>query len=579
MHVPGRQQRFTATASWTLLGVLLVALLAAALIHDRSGRRRFAAGEATTIMQAESLLFDFDLAYERADHDRFAARWQGAPSDLELVSGSDGKRITFDRPFVYAVLLAPVLAALPRNGFAVLDVLLLAAAAVLSARAIGRTVAAAPLLVAVLIFASVTFAHVFFARGDVFSLALLVAAVALVVDRPPGSPRAWAGAGALLAIAAAGEPLLAVVPLALLVAAGSADGHRDRRALIAGFAVSWALLVVVRVASGGGMVHGFDAVAFRFTPATGFPLVDFPAAEWPQAIRELRAFHRPSPPLAWGLDLGLLWANVRYLLFGRSLGLVPYFLPLLLLPLYAGRDRVRRAVLAAAGLFLLASLLLRPFDLAAAGGPGALANRAFLPLYGALWLVIARPRHGGLAVAAAALAAPFMLPVWGAPGDGPVDASGVPRHVSPAAARWLPYETSQRQLAAAPFSEHRGLWLRPLSTSVWVEEHKDRLAIDGAARGELLVASVIELAVLRLDFGADAPSELEVAGSEVMERLLDPGGGIGFRLRAEPVAHHPLWWTAERMWLYRLAIQLPDATPGAHTFRITGERWTDGADP
>ena len=55
-----------------------------------------------------------------------------------------------------------------------------------------------------------------------------------------------------------------------------------------------------------GMDRGaFDATGFRFTPATGFPLVDFAASEWSDSLRQLRAFHRPSPPFAWGLDLGL----------------------------------------------------------------------------------------------------------------------------------------------------------------------------------------------------------------------------------------------------------------------------------
>lgn len=556
------------TASWAVLISLLLATLAGAWIHDRSGWGGFVAHEATTIMQAESLLFDRDLAYERIDHDRFAARWQQAPTDLALVSGSDGKRITFDRPAPHAVLLAPFLAAMPRNGFAVLNALLLAVAALVAARALRRTVPASPIVVAVLVFASVTFGHVFMATGDVFVLTLVVVALASVVDLPPDRPRRWAVAGALLALAAAHDPLLVVLPLAIAFAAG-----RDRRGLIAGFAVGAAALVAVRLLSGGGTIPGFDAFGFRFSPATGYPLVDFAADRWPAEIRQLRAVHRPVPPFAWSLDLGLVWANVRYFFAGRALGLLPYFAPMLLLPLYAGRDRLRRSILVAAGLFALLSLILRPFDLAAAGGPGALANRAFLPVFGALWLVFAKPRHGGLAVVAAAVAAPFILPLWKAPGEAPVDAAGAPRLVSEVASRWLPFETSQRHLVGRPFAEQGGVWVRPLVESVWVEEQKDRLVIAGAARGDLLLASSTRLDVVRLDFGADAPSAIEVEAGEVLERLLDPGGGIGFRVGIRPVARHPLWWTAERMRLYRLAFRLPKADSAPLAFRVTGEAW------
>ena len=345
--------------------------------------------------------------------------------------------------------------------------------------------------------------------------------------------------------------------------------------MLGGLAAMLAALAAVRLVSGAGLIHGVDAVGFRFTPATGFPLVDFTREQWTRAIYELRAFHRPVPPLSWGFDPGLWWANARNLLLGRTIGLVPYCLPLLLLPLYAGKDRVRRAVMAAAVLFLLVSLALRPFDLAQAGGIGALANRAFLPIYGALWLVPARPRSGLWGLIVLALAAPFMLPTWRAPGREPVDGAGVARYVAPVAARYLPYESGQRWLARESFIEHRGLWIQPLAPTLWGEEIKQRLVLDGAARAEMLVASAQELAAIRFDFGADAPATLEVEGGTLGDRLLAPGGGIGFRIAVDASARHPLWWTPQPMWLYRLAFRLPGADEAPLSFQLTGERWRD----
>lgn len=571
---PRPRARLATIGFWALLAGFLAALFAAAAVHERAGWRGLATGEATVLMQAESLLLDRDLGYTRLDHDRFTSRWQGAPTDLDLVSGSDGKRIVFDRPAPHALLLAPFLAVAPRNGFAIFHALLLAGIAVLTARVLGRTLPEAPLMVVALAFGSVAYAHVFFATSTIFVLALCVAAVAWVIDRPPGAIRAWAGAGALLAVAAASDPLYAVLPLCLFVVA-----KQDRWGFLGGFASMLVLLTAVRLFSGGGLITGIDAVAFRFTPATGFPLVDFTADGWTRAIYELRAFHPASPPLHWGFDVGLWWANVRYLLAGRTLGLMPYFLPLLLLPIFAGRDRVRRSVMAAAVLFVLGSLVLQPFDLAGGGGVGTLANSAFLPIYGALWLVPARPRSGiwgvGSSLAVLLLAAPFLLPTWLAPGQEPIDSAGVSRHVSKAAMRYLPYETSQQWLARESFIEHRGLWVRPVIAALWGEEIKQQLMVDGDARAEMLIASAQELAAVRLDFGPDAPSKIEVEGGTLGDRLLAPGGGIGFRVSLDSTARHPLWWTSEPMWLYRLAFELPGAPEAPLAFQLTGEHWRE----
>ena len=94
---------------WTVLGALLAALLAAAWLHDRADWPGLVAGEATYLMQADSLLRDRDLTYTRPDFDRLLLRWHRDPTDLELVSGGAG-RITFDRPFPYALYLAPFVA-------------------------------------------------------------------------------------------------------------------------------------------------------------------------------------------------------------------------------------------------------------------------------------------------------------------------------------------------------------------------------------------------------------------------------------------------------------------------------------
>ena len=104
-------------AGWALLAGLLAATLLAAFSYDRTGWSRLP-GEATYLMQARSLGEDFDLAYTRADFDRMLIDDLSNPTDLTLVSGNDGRRITFDRPFPYALYLAPFVRLMPARGLA-----------------------------------------------------------------------------------------------------------------------------------------------------------------------------------------------------------------------------------------------------------------------------------------------------------------------------------------------------------------------------------------------------------------------------------------------------------------------------
>lgn len=580
----GRTRALLATRAapgWAVLGTLLAATLTVAAIHHRAGWQAQVPGESTVLMQAESLAFDLDLTYSRADYDRYLSRWRAGPGEIALVSGADGRRIAYDHPFPYALYLAPFLR-LSRHGFAVANALLLIAAALLAVRVVRRLPGAAdggddpapgswaPLLVALLLFGSVSFAYVFRATGDLFLLLVVFAAGAAVRGRSPAAWR-WTAAGALLAVPLATTVLYGVVPLALVAAAP----RRGRGRLLGGLALGLVALTLVQWSAGGGLEVVATSRAL-FTTASGFPLVDFPAGEWHAMVRQQAAFgFSGAPRFAWGLD-PLLWGwNLVYLLGGQSIGLLPYFLPAALLLAGGPPSGGRRGPLFAAGLWLLAILLWHPFDLA--GGPGTIANRFFLPLYGLLWLAVARPVRLRWLAATALVAAPFLAPLARQPDAEPQAIDGRPFYVSSLAARFLPYETSQRWLPGGPTIEHHGLWVRPLAESVWGEPHTGRLMLDGDRRAELLIASTLALDVLRLDFGAEAPARIEVLRGQLVERLLESDGGIAFRLDPGPwIARHPLWWTPRRLRLYRVAFRLPSAGRTALPFELVGERLVDG---
>ncbi len=581
---------------WALLLTLLAAMLAGAAFYDRAGWPGAVAGEATYLMQAESLLEDGDLAYSRADFDRMLLAELGEPTDLALASGSEGRRITFDRPFPYALWLAPFLALSPSHGFALANAVLLALVCVAASLLLGRRLGgAAPLAVTVLVFASVSFAYVFLATGDLFLMALVVLAFALAAagerstaapaqvygEAGGAPPRRWWLVGALLAVPLATDPLYGLLLLAAFVIAGRGAARAN---LTAGALIALLVLVGVQWWTGGGL-HFIATERFRFTPETGFPLVDFTAAEWSATVHRLAALHWDGAPrLAWGLDLGLWLWNGLYLLLGRSIGLVPYFAPLLLIAGCGSLRGGRKAILAAVAAGLVLLVVLRPFNFY--GGEGAVANRLFLPFYGALWWLLdapARRRSEGVAhsarraalwaAVAGLVAAPFLWRLWQAPRAHPIDPGTGYRHVTPLARRLLPYETSQRRMPGGEVAEVGGLMVKLLTERAWVETRRGRLVVDGRGPAEMLIGSSLPLDVLRLDFGKQAPSAMQISGGEIGERILLAGGGISFRVLPRGVVRrHPMWWTPQRQRLYLLSFELPTATDQPLAFQLSGER-------
>jgi hypothetical protein len=577
-----REERLRPYA-WSVLGLTLAATLAGAFFYARLDwtEPRLLAGEATYLAQARSLAYDFDLTYERADFDRLLLDRGAEPPDLELASGSGGRRIAFDRPFPYALWLAPFVRLAPESGFAIANALLLAAASLFAAWVLQPYLGlATPVWITVLLGASVAWSYVWLATGDLFLWALTVAAFGLLArlhvgghwaepEPPRAVKRAVLAAGALLAIPAATEPLYGVLAAAAFFVV---PARRERGVYALGLAVGLASIVAVGWWAGSGIP--LAATSFRFTPETGFPLVDFTAADWPDAVRRFQALHwDEAPRFAWGLD-PLLWAwDALYLLAGRHIGLLPYYLPAVLLALAGSFAGWRRAIAIAAGAWMIGVVILHPFDLY--GGEGALANRLFLPVYGAAFFLLDRRPWIGWAAALPLAAAVFLWKLWTAPGGDPISRDGGYRYVTAAAERYLPYETSQRRIPANELADHQGLRLLLRNEGVWSEARRERLVLDEKRRARMVIASPEEMPAFVLEFGADAPSDLRVRGAELAERVLLADGGIAFRLRPGSGARrHPLWWTPERQWLYLVDFELP-ADPGGSSsslgFRLVPE--------
>lgn len=601
-------ERAVANLGRLLLLGLMIALLAGAA-GSELGSRPPVGDEATYTMQALSIAHDRDLAFDEQDHLRYVSLYGRPPDRLALASRDGGERIAYGVPWLWALWAAPFLAAAPQSGAAVANALLLALAAWVAARALERRIGpAAWPWTAVLVFASVAFGYAYFALPDLFLMSTAALGLALAYGRseaaaPAGAPQQlyggggeeepegsgrvrflvrWLAVGALLAIPAVQRPVYLV-----LLAAMALVVPRRRRALgIAALAVGAALTVLVVAGGQWGAGGGWAPHLGRhsFTAERGYPGVDFPAAAWPGPAAAPAGVARVAPgAVEPPLSVSLWGWNAVYLLAGRDVGLVPYFLPgLLLLGLAAGR-RGRWALAAGTALALAALLWLRPYNFF--GGAEALANRFFLPLYPALWFLAARPggrvlRRAAGALAAAALAAPFLLPLWRAPSGHPVGADGRYRYVSATARRWLPFETTQPAVPA-PRTLSGDLVLTFLAGDAGPAggDPNAPLRLRGRREVELVVAAPRPLDRLNLVFGRRAPSELEVlSGGALGDVLLRGDGGVSFTVDLEPArATHPARWGDGPWSFYPLDFRLPEGPPFDLEFGVEGGAATDGS--
>jgi hypothetical protein len=403
---------------------------------------------------------------------------------------------------------------MPERGMRVTNALLLAAGALLAAWALKR-----PLWVAVFVFASVTFLYVFAATADIFMLAVTAAGFALVYA---GQKEAvlpsmyegdrvwswrdfgrWLAIGLLLAIPGTYRPLYLFLLLPAAVA-------RKTRA-------GWAGLIV-------GALGLLALASYVHAEAGGDPLL--------------------VPSLTFEADPRLLAWNAVYFLVGRNVGILPYFLPVLLALLAAHKDRWALGL--GAALAAIGFLLAHPYDFAGFGG-GA-GNRLFLPLYAGLWFLAAKPVRSAWAVVIALLATPFLLP----------DLS---------VAKRLPYEATQRELPGAWISQG-DLRIKPTSPSIWRAPTGSDFRIAGGETGELVIASPAPLEFLELEFDRNAPTQLQANGAEVRPTKLGADGSVTFPVPLGSGRVHPMWWTGGAHHLYTLRFHLPGAAFEPIAFKV-----------
>ena len=559
--------------AWSLFLTGLVALVLSSTSYRREGRVPMA-DEATVLMQAASLAWDFDLRYDRGDHDRELFRWLGQPERLELTWGpGESPRIGFDPPALGALALAPFLRLWPRHGFALANALALALALFvvathLARRTAGPTVGWRPVLMPLVLLSALALSPVIVAvfrgRLEVLALASLMVATTWVVAAPARrTPRALLGAGLLSvpAVLVSGPLVVVVIWLAWWLFTSNPRGRR-RELLLFGVGLALGALVEIGLETtlgAGATVEGRGS----YTPSTGFPTIDFETAA--EDLR--RAALEPAARPTW--KQFSVW-TLADLLVARSIGILvlfPAVLAVLVAALVARRWSLPLLLL---GWALLTGLS-RPFDL---GGGGVAGGAAFLPTYGALvvlaiagapgiapwdWAPGRRRRVAGLValligVWGAFVAAPIWRQPWRIPDLGPS------AHLAPATA-WLPVATTQRPQGSR-LGSLGGLEVLVVGEGAWIESRADLLQVEEPVELWVLSAEPLDaIALEALDRGP-APriegASLAEAGSEV----------VGWRVDLPRGRHHSVAWTEGPRWVYRCTLDPAEASGAPRAFRL-----------
>src|SRR5215213_6274705 len=535
------------TWSWAVLALLLAATLVGAATLDRRSWPELMGDEATYLMQAQSLAWDFDLRYSRADYDRFVAQWGRKPDGLILQSGEGGSALLYSKPISYSLYIAPFVRLSPVRGAGIANALLLALAGIVAARTLSRRIGpSAPLWVAAFLFASVTFAYVFWVHSDLFLLCLVALAFSLAYGGLPEEAEArgrgalrWAAVGVLLGLVVMSRPFYAPLLLPAFLAVPARERRVGIAALAAGAGVIALSATLFNLVERESWSSYSSTQRRSFYSYTGFPEVDLPPDGFQ---KELAARGTHSWTFRVNSDAKQASWNSLYFLAGRHVGVLPYFLPLALGLLAFRRGEGRWALAFAVAASMALFLTMRPFNFY--GGGGAIADRYFLPLYPALWFLAARPSRAAWPLLAAALAAPFLLPLWSAPRAFPIDPAGGYRYVSDFARRWLPYETTQSHLKPAGREDlvHNNLWVKLLANTLRPEEDGARLVLAAGREGQILLGSPTPLEGVKVE----ATGPLEANGTAVP-------GTVRF---SRPRAVHRMWWTDGAPWyLYQIRLE------------------------
>jgi hypothetical protein len=419
----GRTPWWRSGAAITAVILLVVALSAAISVDVVRAGYKIKGDEATYVAMTLSMAYDRDLKYERRDLERFWGIYQTGPEGIFLKRGKNFRvrfrtqppfvflyndaaesrtdRLFFGKAMIYSVAAAPFVWLFGMNGFYVFHVLLVFGAGVcgylfLSARS-PRTAALA--FTVAFFAASVIPVHMVFLTSDFFNFALVFAAYFFWLYKEVAEPRVpWLQSPAADVIAAvllgaatyskvSNAPLVAPLVLLAWWRRRWRDGFTVGLVSVAACAM---LFTANALISGEFNYQGGDRKMF-YSSAQGFPF-EKPRPTWDEFASSVGTDDLGAQDsLVPSEMLRMFPLNVKYFLFGRHFGFVPYFFPgvVALLAWLLSRHRYQPwRIVTFTGLLVATILLLIIFPYTWSGGGGPPGNRYFLSVYPALFYLM-----------------------------------------------------------------------------------------------------------------------------------------------------------------------------------------------
>jgi hypothetical protein len=401
-------------AAW-VVGIVVLAGLAGRLIDARRIAGDIKGDEATYIAMAFSLADDADLRYSRVDYQRFVSLYGHGPSGIFLklryhltLAGKEpvpsDESLAYGKALAYPIAAAPFVALGGLGGMLVFNWLMLGLCVICGARFCRAVMAsrAGWLVAAIFVGASVVPVYAAWFTSEIFNFTLVFVAYFLWLYKkvaPPGErswllhPRTTMLAAVLIGVAtfSKGTNAALIAPL-VLDALVSLRLRRSVAITIAFFAATLGLFGVNALITGEANYQGAaDGVSRRYFTD------HYPFDEAGTTFRQ-----QGSAMITNDADTGRVLAadalaqvpiNTWYFLVGRDAGLVPYYLPgvvigfLWLLRLPRALAWQWGAVIAVAG---SVGALIVFFPDSWNGGGGPPGNRYFLSLYPALLFLAPR---------------------------------------------------------------------------------------------------------------------------------------------------------------------------------------------
>ena len=575
--IRSRRLRRAVEPGLLLILAISVAGTAAALSLDVVGALGSVKGdEATYVMMALSAAHDGDMVYESTDLSRFYRLYQGGPEGLflkrEAGPGAPGQ-LFFAKAWLHAVVAAPFVRVLGLNGLLVLNVWLLAGAAVagylfVAARSPDGVACAFSLA---FLCASITPIYVVWLSPEMLNFALVVYAYFFWLYKEVAPPerlpqsRWLAGsrsdliAAVLLGLATFSKPPNLAL-FAPLVALYWWRGRYVPGLLVAGVfgLVAAGAFGVNTLMTGEWNYMGGDRRTF-YGGAGGFPYehgTAFDQAGIPMTTNEVTFDEPPDRIESWLV----LLRNAGYFLVGRHFGFVPFFFPAVVAVacmLWRRRSMAAWHVLVLGAACGMAAVLLFLLPHSWSGGGGPLGNRYFLSAYGVflflapvmatMWPAVLAWTGGSIFVAHI-----LINPLVSARQTYAPTQQGV--------LRLLPVElTMVSDLPVNLIPQRRGLQYgeKPEMFLYLLDGHstppeESAMWIEGGATAEIIVRTFVPVEVFAVQLSSHVPNTVEVSIGGATETV-QVGGDLPVTLRIEPRAVY-----ARNSWLHLLSIRTRD---------------------